>query len=267
MPMTDDRVLMFIDESGTANLNFKSDLFVLSTVLINKKDYHIIEGMLGLVKRRHFHNDFKNLHANELFESPKTSYPELKTDKQLNSFLGDLCHVLQYAPYLVRSYAVDKTRLYKVLNYTPAPKRKPKGINLDMPYELSSVQAIEDFTRYLIKELAQGEIIIESRLFSDTKFVSYFDSTRQYLKKGSVQAKLAKDTNQRVTSLVISNKQQKSAGLELADLVAYVVYRQKTGDPGRKVVLPPRHLATLHGIIKKHTYANDKGVKSLVYNV
>lgn len=258
---------MFIDESGTANLNFKSDVFILSTVLIRKDDFEIVEGMLRLVKRKHFGDDFRNLHANELFESVTKSYPELVSDKQISSFLGDLGHVLQYAPYEVRTYAVDKTKIYKELGYVPAPKKKPKDINLDLPYERASLKAIEDFTNYLVRQDTTGEIIIESRLFSDSKFVSYFDDTRQYLKKGGQEAALARETNKRVTSLVISNKQQNSTGLEVADLCAYVSYRNKIGDPGKKIGLPPRHLTTLLGTIKKHTYENGAGVKSFTISV
>jgi len=254
---------MFIDESGVSSLNRKSDLFLLSSVIINKEDFEIVEGYIRLLKRRFLTDDYTNLHANELFETPDTSYPMLK-GKKLNGFLVALQHVLSETPYNVRVYSVDKTKLCTDLGYTPVPKKKSTTINLDMPYEIAATNAIRDFTRFLVERDASGEIIIESRLFSDAQFVSYFDSTRQHLKKGSVEDDLATEVKDRVTSLVIANKKQLNGGLEIADLCGYVEYRRLTGDPDSRLKVPMTALTAIHGVIKKHTYSIESGVKSMV---
>ena len=54
---------MFIDESGDASLNNKGRFFFLSTVIISRSDFEIIQGYMKLLKRRFFMDDFKILHA------------------------------------------------------------------------------------------------------------------------------------------------------------------------------------------------------------
>lgn len=264
--MSDLHYYMFVDESGIASLNKKTGMFMLGTIIIEKSDFTIVEGYLRLLKRKYFGNDFKALHANELFESTQKSYPELQGTK-MNSFFGDLAHFLTAVPYEARMYAVDKNRIINSLNYIPAPKRKVTGINIDMPYEIASVEAIKDFANYLKNKKQTGEIVIESRLFSDAKFVSYFDIARQEKKKGNIVDPNAKTTREYVTSLSISNKKQGNGGLEIADLCCYVEYRRLNGDPAKRLSVRMNKLEALSGVIKKHAYETDNGVKSIVINL
>lgn len=264
--MRASRAYMFVDESGNSSLNRKTDLFLLGTVIIDKNDFEIVEGYMRLLKRRYFDDDFKLLHANEIFEDTKVKYPELM-GRKMNSFLGDLNHFLTVVPYLTRMYSINKPGILKELGYTPAPKKKEGGVNIDLPYERTSTRAIHDFAQYLLEEKKTGEIVIESRLFSDAKFVSYFDSARQEFKKGSSPDPRAKLTRQQVTSLSISNKLQGNGGLEIADLCCYIQYRMINGDPDNRLSIPMSKLQALSGVIKKHAYKTGKGVKSLVVSL
>lgn len=264
--MVSKRAYMFVDESGVASLNRKSDLFLLGIVIIDKVDFEIVEGYLRLLKRKYFKDDHVTLHANEIFEK-NDKYPSLSTAKKMNSFLGDLAHFLTVVPYSVRFYSIDKPSMLKELNYTPAPKKKVKDISIDLPYERASIKAIHDFAMMLEEQNKTGEIVIESRLFSDAKFVSYFDSARQKLMKGNVINPKADITLKRVTSLSIANKMQINGGLEIADLCCYIQYRILNGDPDNRLAISITKLESLAGVIKKHTFSLNKGVRSLVVTV
>lgn len=259
---------MFVDESGVSSLNFKSDLFLLGCVIIDKEDFEIVEGYLRLLKRKHFEDDFITLHANEIFEKQKDGkggkYPSLGTTKKMASFLGDLSHFLAVVPYSIRYYSVDKPSVLKELGYTPAPKKKSKEVNIDLPYERASVKAINDFAIFLDEQNKVGEIVIESRLFSDAKFVSYFDAARNELGKGNIRNDKAKTTRKRVTSLSIANKMQINSGLEIADLCCYIQYRMQNKDPDNRLVVPLSKLSNLAGVIKKHAFSIEGGASTLV---
>ena len=263
------RSYMFVDESGDSSLNRQTDLFLLGTVLIDKNDFDIVEGYLRLLKRRHFGDDYTLLHAVRLFETPGKDYPSIASKRKMNSFIGDLIHFFTVVPYAARMYAVNKPRLLKDLNYQPAPRKKVAGLNIDLPYERTSIRAIHDFAKLLETSDKTGEIVIESRLSKDTKFVGYFDTARQDQKKGSDEPDaLAVTTRERVTSLSIANKLQGSAGLEIVDLCCYIEYRRLTGDPDNRLSVPMEALTTLSGVIKKHAYTQEVDRKPpLVVNI
>lgn len=260
------KYMTFIDESGVANLNSSGSVFFLSSVVIDKKDFGIIEGYLRLLKREYLGDDFKNLHATDLFERPKKCYPEL--GNKTNAFIYQLSTILRLIPYKTRLFYVDKDRLRQQLQYSPAKGKKPKGVNTEIAYEIASKQAINDFTQMLIENNAHGEIIIESRLFNDSQFVTSFDEVRKRVTPGGTPQPLYSEVIQRVTSLHIANKHQLDGGLEIADLCAYIGYRHKQGDPKKKVAVTPALIDTLYAGIKNHAYksVNEKQ-KRLIYDV
>jgi hypothetical protein len=257
---------MFIDESGVAHLNNPAKDFVLSAVIIKKQDFQIIEGYLRLLKRKFLQDDYKILHATDLFERPYMSYRKLfiGTNK-LNSFVHELKTVLRLVPYQSCVYHVNKHSIVTKYGYKPSPGRKSNTVNLDKAYELASIEAIFDFTKILVANNATGEIVIESRLHHDGKFVSYFDDARKAKLPGNITNTLHKEVNSRIPSLFIATKNSNNGGLELADTIAYISYRKIVGDPHNKLKVPIRMIDELNSAIKKSAH---KGAPSrLIHKV
>ena len=257
---------MFIDESGVAHLNNPAKDFVLSTVIISRDDFEIIEGYLRLLKRKFLNDDYKTIHTTDLFERPYNSYRKLFTPtNKVNAFIHELKTVLRMVPYKTCIYKVNKDKIRAKYSYKPAAGRKSKTLNLDIAYELASLEAIFDFTNLLTKEKCKGEIVIESRLHHDGKFVSYFDNARKASLPGGAANPLHAEVRERIPSLFIATKNSNNGGLELADIAAYISYRSIVGDPSKKLKVDEQRINELLGAIKISAY---KGAPvKLIHNV
>lgn len=250
---------LYIDESGSSNLNHSGRYFVLSTVIIGKYDFEIIEGYLRLLKRKYLNDELKVIHMTDLFERPYSKYRKLlKPKKRINEFIKDLQSTIKTIPYLVGLYVVDKDVMRRKLSYTAGPRKRPASINLDKPYELCASEAIKDFTEFLISEKSRGEIIVESRLGEDVNFVKYFQEARKTKLRGGVINPLAKDVMQRINSLLIANKRIVNGGLEIADICSYATYRKLIGDPHRNLKVSVSFLNSISKIIRKQVYVRGK---------
>lgn len=257
---------MFIDESGDASLNNKGRFFFLSTVIISRSDFEIIQGYMKLLKRRFFMDDFKILHATDLFERPYQKYRRILTPKDnLNLFVRELQSILKTVPYHSAVYRVDKDQVRTKYGYIAAKGRKSKVLNLDLPYELASKQAIKKFTEFLKSKKSTGEIVIESRMHKDSKFVSYFDDARKSKYPGGIPNPLFNDIRKSIPSLFISNKDSGSIGLEIVDLVSYVTYRKEIGDPQARMKTGMDNVHQLYSAIKKSAYQGAP--EMLVHNI
>lgn len=260
---------LFVDESGDSNLNHPGKYFVLSAVLIKKSDFEIIEGYLRLLKRKFLGDDRKIIHTTDLFERPYVQYRKLYKPKyKVNQFIKELEGVLKNIPYQVGLYFVNKEIMRSKLSYIPAPKKRPTTINLDLPYEKCSLEAINDFTKFLVNHKVSGEIIIESRFSEDSNFVKYFDIARKVQLPGGIINPLAKEVMQRINTIVIGNKRMLNGGLEIADICSYTTYRSLVGDPKFNLKVDKRRLSCLQNVIGKNIYVRGiRGRKLKELNV
>ncbi|HSW96844.1 MAG TPA: DUF3800 domain-containing protein [Candidatus Saccharimonadales bacterium] len=262
--MKNDLYTLFIDESGGSSLNHNGQFFVLSTVVINKNDYLIIEGYLRMLKRKYFHDDAKIIHMTDLCERPWNSYRKLMYPrKELLKFLKELKTVLCNVPYKVGIYYVNKNIIRQKYNYIPAKGRKTTVVDLEIPYRIASLEAIKDFTNFLVKNKAMGEIVIESRLNNDSNFVRYFDDARKEKIQGVLNP-IAKETRTRINSLLFANKRIINGGLELADVGAYISYRKLNGDPKRMMKVSLKTLNSIFSEIGKNAYITDSSGRKLI---
>ncbi len=266
--MSEVKYIAFIDETGIASLNDTQSQFLLSMVIIDKKDFEIIEGYLRLIKRRFLNDDFKTLHATDLFDNTARAYPELNTTRKANEFINQLGNVLNAIPFYARVYFVDKDAVRARLSYVPAKGKKTSSVDPELPYEAAAKAAINNFTEFLIEKDAAGEIVIESRLFNDSCFVNAFDSVRKRVAPGNVSQPLYGEIIKRINSLLIASKNRQDGGLELADLCAYATIRNRLGNSNSSTLVSYTKIQYLYTIIKNHAYkgANDS-VKKLVYDV
>lgn len=263
------KYMAFMDESGVSNLNDTSSDFWLSMVVIEKKDFPIIEGYLRLLKRHSLQDDYKTIHMCDLVEKTAEKYPTLSATKTANLFFSQLGAVLSYIPYDCRVFYIDKDALRTSLDYTPTRGKKSKGINLEVAYESVAESAIRDFTNHLLDNDAQGEITIESRLFNDAHFVTAFDKVRKQRMPGGAWASTSIEAKNRITSLHIANKNHNDGGLELADICAYATMRHETAKVATRKLTPlGKRLGEIYNPIKKHAYKGASDVdKRLLYKI
>jgi len=263
---------MFIDESGESSLNFVSNYFVLASVIIDIKDFQTTEGYLRLLKRKFLCDEAKIIHSTDLFERPYHKYRRLiKPRDMFNRFIHELRSALKILPFKTGIYYVNKNEIMNKYGYTPAPKRRRpffvtssgKKIKPDWPYQLCSLEAIQDFTLFLVSQKATGEIVIESRMGQDSDFVSYFDEARKPKLPGGIINPLSNETKNRISSLSISNKKQISGGLEIADIASYCSYRKLVGDPDNRVKGGKSLLVGMHSAIKQNTYVTGKSGRKM----
>jgi hypothetical protein len=246
---------LFIDESGESCLNYLGSKFVLATVIIKQEDFIIIEGYLRLLKKRFLGDDFKLIHTTDLFERPYQNYRKLvKPRSRISYFINELNSILLNIPYKTGIYFVDKNKLRTKLSYVPRKKNKNPSVNIDLSYELCSLEAIKDFAKFLVSEKASGEIVIESRQHQDGTFVKYFDLSKKNPLPGNIVNPLAVEVRERIHTLTISTKKVVNGGLEIADICSYVTYRSLIGDPGNRLKIQEYHLKTLFATIKKNSY-------------
>ncbi len=246
---------LFIDESGVGNLNHPGRYFVLSCILIKNEDIPTIEGSLGLSKQEYLKDKKKNIHTTDLFERTYLKYRRLiKPRSRSNAFFQHLTEEIKILPFKTALYLIDKNSLRAKLSYRPYRGKHSSSINPDLPYELAGRNAILDFVYFLKKKHSFGEIIIESRQFSDQLFVSYFDDIRKMTFPGKVKNPYFKDTRERINSLTISNKDYLHAGLEIADIGAYTAYRKSAGDMFNKTHGKISFSNAIYNVMKKKSY-------------
>lgn len=253
---------MFVDESGESNLNHAGKYFILSTVIIKKSDFTIIQGYLRLLKRKYMGDDLKNIHMTDLCERIYQKYRKLlKPKNRVNSFFSQLIDVIKTIPFQVGLYYVNKNKIRKGLNYTPGKKKKNLGVYLNLPYEIASLQAFYDYSDFLNKNKSTGEIIAESRFQSDGEFIGYFDKARKKMLPKNIVNTKADNVKKLINSITISNKKVVDSGLELADIGAYCFYRKLNGDPEKKIKVPLHFISTIKNIFERKSYLNNERMR------
>ncbi|HAM37254.1 TPA: hypothetical protein DCP76_03020 [Patescibacteria group bacterium] len=256
---------LFIDESGVASLNHRGKVFILSCVIIKNSDIPIIQGYFQLLKREYFRNECKGIHCTDLFERTYKKYRKLMVPQdRRNSFLTRIEDTLKIVPFQSAIYYIDKDKLRNKIGYKPYGGKKSTTINYDLPYELVSRNALIDFSCFLASKKTTGEIVIESRQFSDQFFVSYFDDARKPRLKGGKINIYSECVKSRINSLSIANKDYIHTGLELADIGAYTTYRRKARDPLSMMKINISFSDCIHKIYKGKTLIKDSTNQKLI---
>lgn len=261
--------ILFIDESGVANLNHGGKYFILSSVLIAKDDFNIIEGYLRLLKRKFLGKDLVNIHATDLCERTYQKYRRLKKPmNHVNPFLNELCAILRTVPYKTGLYSVDKDVVRSKFNFTPSKGKTIPNTNMDLPYEMCAFEAFFDFSQFLAGNKAYGEIVVESRFRKDGEFVRYFDIARSSKLAGNIYNPHASNVKERINSITICNKKIVDGGIEISDICAYAAYRVLEGDPKRMVKVSTLHINNIHHISTGHSYLkSSNGNRIKIKNV
>jgi hypothetical protein len=224
---------LFIDESGKASLNHKSDYFIISACSIETNKLLDIRNIANNIIYKYWGT--KNSYSKK-FKCKKISFHSLdiamfkgcfsilKNPKINKSFWKDLSFQLICRRDITYYVALtDKTKLK--IN---SPDIKKKTILLR-----SYKKILDEFIRQLIKKNDTGEIIAESTYDQDINLVAALNTLQRNSKRLYGDSQIA---NQTITSLSLVNKNDGEIGTEITDLIAWTGINKYLIDNGIKKI-------------------------------
>ena len=108
------RFTLYIDESGTSNLNDKRDNSITLTGLILKEDIdHSLTTYFELTKKKHSISTARNFHSVDFYEIKNS--PAYVSDQKAKDFSRSVSEILTTIPNSIFSYSIDKDLLRKTL--------------------------------------------------------------------------------------------------------------------------------------------------------
>ena len=230
-PSDKKKYVLFIDESGKSKLGDVGDKFLLSSVIIEKNLHEALSGFMISLKRKNNIPTDVNIHAYDLFEKEDVSDVNLK-NSEINYFFEHFIHLVRGTEMRCILYETDKRpfveRINKRAKKTNSTEKaifrylKSKG-NHDILYEILTAKIILDFGKFLHKEDAIGEVVVESRRQDDGAVLGGFmlaTERTKYIKNKNYKY-YSESAFNRITTLSFQNKKGLSFGLELSDLFAW----------------------------------------------
>lgn len=223
------RFTLYIDESGTSNLNDKRDNSFTLTGLILKEDIdHSLTTYFELTKKKHSISTARNFHSVDFYEIKNS--PAYVSDQKAKDFSRSVSEILTTIPNSIFSYSIDKDLLRKTLkmpsDYDFKFASNEHKADKEIAYEILARKIFFDFIKFLKDNDGMGSIIAESRreadlvllkTFFECKTPKHFDGKTRF-------ETYAEDFNDRVVSICFENKNATTAGLEIADLISYTLY-------------------------------------------
>ncbi|HRH25266.1 MAG TPA: DUF3800 domain-containing protein [Candidatus Paceibacterota bacterium] len=225
--------LLYLDESGVANLAQYSDkYFIISTLTVESNSDSELSGYLKHLKRRYGFSETESLHAFELFED-KNSPIYIKDNKKCKQFTESLTEFIENASFEIGVYVIDKSILRKILKTPDGYKfkgSKAHSEDKDFPYEILAKQIIFDYANFLKKNKGMGSIIAESRGNADSVVIRSFNTAQSNNHSDNVSLKNKKQNiRDRIHSICFANKKSVRAGLELVDIISYCTNLELSG--------------------------------------
>lgn len=225
--------------------------------------------MISLKRKNNIPTDV-NIHAYDLFEKEEVLHVNLK-NSEINYFFEHFIHLVRGTEMSCILYEVDKRPFVEKINKkaqkTNSTEKaifrylKTKG-NHDILYEILTAKIILEFGKFLDKEDAIGEIIVESRRQDDGAVLGGFmlaTESSKYIKNKHYRC-YSESAFKRITTLSFQNKKGLSFGLELSDLFAWAKWN--SNDLQRKPVSKAKEKRIKDKIKKVVEVLKDHKVKA-----
>lgn len=217
------QISLFIDESGKPDLDdFSYKNFLLSGVVIPKKELSNIEGYLTFIKRMYKLPD-KPLHSYDILENP---YAKIRlSDLKRKEFIISMCEFINLIPIEVLLCSTNKRQFIKRHNiktsdFKGSKQNKAKRYIL---YSLSTLTLLSEFVKILDNLDSNGDIYVDSRKYLDEQVLKAFLDIKEPTWKGNLRNPTAKIA-ERLTTISFANKSALSGGLELVDFISYTMF-------------------------------------------
>ena len=217
--------LLYLDESGTANLaQYKDIYFIIGTLVVESSADSELSGYLKHLKRRYGFKESEVLHAFEIFED-RESPVYIKDNTKCKEFTESITEFIENASFKIKVYVVDKDILRKILKTPDGYKfkgNKKHSEDKDFPYEILTKQIIFDYSYFLKKNKGMGAIIAESRGNADRVVIQSFNNAQNTNESDTDILKRKKQNiRDKIHSISFANKKSVRSGLELVDIISY----------------------------------------------
>ena len=207
--------MLFLDESGDHNLtaiDSQHPIFVLGGIIADK--HYALGEMtykLNSFKKELFGTTDITLHTAD-FTRQKNGFEQMKKPDFCAEFYRKLNMLIAELDITVLACAIKKEQ-----------HMNKYGLEAIDPYHLSLNVLVERFCFVIGKDAPKGHIIAEAR---DATLDRQLDLAWLILKVSGTKFVQATDINQRIDNLSLKTKQDKLAGLEIADAIVTPIARR-----------------------------------------
>lgn len=214
---------LFIDESGKSSLSkIVGEPFILTGVILDNEDISTVQGFFNYIKRKSNLDPATPFHSYDIFEDTSNKI----TDQQAKILSKTLSEFISLIPINIYILQINKSEFRKALGIrTDADfKKSPKTREMkEFPYKIMSAMLFKWFARYLQKNKAVGQIIVDSRRGMDDKLIKNLDACKDQSAGllGVINSKLVAE---RLTAICFAQKTFLSGGLEITDLISYTSF-------------------------------------------
>jgi hypothetical protein len=222
---------LYLDESGTANINdYRDTFFVICGIIIEKQYDHDLTSYFTFLKKRYGIQESVNFHAAEFFETRENSLFNNISDGKAEEFCFSLGEFIKTIPLKIIAHAVRKDIVRTLVKIPEKYSMTAKRVNIediDIAYEIIIRKMMFEFASHLVAKDALGAVIAESRRESDRILLqAYVESQEPFrFKEKPYYYEISDETRKRISSVCFENKRGLTGGLEIADICSYVIYR------------------------------------------
>lgn len=228
--------IVYVDESGDHSLesiNPEYPMFVLAFVILNKATYaNQISPALQHFKFKYFGHDMLVLHEREIRKS-EPPFNLLLNPNHRKSFLSDLSHLMEMAPFDLVAACIDKRKFLGKHGSGDNPYHFAMKFGLERVFYFLQEQGQKGRKTHVVFEKRGGkedqELELEFRRFLDDTLIQGLSSS---------------------LDIVFADKKINSAGLQLADMVARPIGRH---------LLNPQQTNRAYQILKEKFRRNKQG--------
>lgn len=218
------RLVLYLDESGIANLiDVSQRYFLITGLIIDEIEDRALSGYFSFLKRRHFFKDDKSLHAYDLFEGS-----ERLNESKSKKLTLSLSEFINITPFKVIVVSVEKSSLKSYLNIKSNDEfegDEKKRRDRELPYEILSSYIFLWFSNYAKKQNARCAIVAESRMGADhTLLRTYVRCQQKDTFKDKNLVRSCGNMRRNISSIRFESKSGVRSGLELADIISYVSF-------------------------------------------
>lgn len=197
--------LLSLDESGKASYDHKSELFVLSGIVIQEKFKQKLDRLTRKLKKKYFKNEDIVFHSRDMYRR-KGPFSILRESKKELDFWSEFISIVSDPEISVMFIIVDKQ------------KAKHKGWHQKTILKRAYLKILEEFANKQLKLGINGKIITESDPSQDFYLIEAHNRIQGIGTSDSTMS--AQEYRQKITSLSLVNKANLDIDVQIADALA-----------------------------------------------
>lgn len=197
--------LLSIDESGKASYDHRSELFVLSGIVIPEKFKPKLDKFARILKKKYFKNEEIVFHSRDMHRK-KGPFAILQDPKKELAF---------WSEYIASVGDPDVSMMFIIVD---KQKAKHKGWNQKAILKRAYLKMLEEFANKQLKLGVNGKIIVESDPSQDFYLIEAHNRIQGMGTSDGTMS--AAEYRQKITSLSLVNKANLDIDIQIADTLA-----------------------------------------------